>query len=31
MNPMKYQALLLGNDAKLAEMLSQAIRMDGGS
>ena len=28
---MKYQALLLGNDAKLAEMLSQAIRMDGGS
>jgi len=28
---MKYQALLLGNDAKLAETLSQAIRMDGGS
>ena len=27
---MKYQALLLSNDAKLSEALSQAIRMDGG-
>ncbi len=31
MNPIKFQALLLANDAKLAEALSLAIRMDAGS
>ncbi|MDR3458848.1 MAG: response regulator [Verrucomicrobiae bacterium] len=31
MNPIKFQALLLANDAKLVEALSLAIRMDGGS
>jgi signal transduction histidine kinase/two-component SAPR family response regulator/HPt (histidine-containing phosphotransfer) domain-containing protein len=31
MNPIKFQALLLANDAKLLEALSLAIRMDGGS
>jgi signal transduction histidine kinase/HPt (histidine-containing phosphotransfer) domain-containing protein len=31
MNPAKFQALLLANDAKLADALSTAIRMDGGS
>jgi signal transduction histidine kinase/HPt (histidine-containing phosphotransfer) domain-containing protein len=31
MNPIKFQVLLLANDAKLLEVLSLAIRMDGGS
>jgi len=31
MNPTKYQALLLANDAKLLEALSLAVRMDGGN
>ena len=31
MNPTKFQVLLLANDPKLAEALSLAIRMDGGS
>ena len=31
MNPIKFQALLLANDAKLHDALTVAIRMDGGS
>ena len=31
MSQNKFQALLLANDAKLAEALSLALRMDGGS
>ncbi|HSY16979.1 MAG TPA: response regulator [Candidatus Acidoferrales bacterium] len=31
MNPTKFQALLLANDAKLLEALSQAVRTDGGN
>jgi signal transduction histidine kinase/HPt (histidine-containing phosphotransfer) domain-containing protein len=31
MNPIKFQALLLANDAKLVEALTLAARMDGGS
>jgi signal transduction histidine kinase/HPt (histidine-containing phosphotransfer) domain-containing protein len=31
MNPNKFQALLLANDAKLVEALSLAVRVDGGS
>jgi len=31
MNPIKFQALLLGNDARLAEALLLAVRMDGSS